>query len=85
MSKALSDWRLQGQERYLKGVEISWAPYEPFREGWDHDHCEFCNRKFALKGGDFTEGYVTRDKYHWICRDCYEDFKSLFDWRVVEK
>lgn len=79
----MSDWRLQGQERYLSGVELCWSSYEPFREGWDHDHCEFCGRKFAVEGGDFTEGYRTLDGYHWISKDCYDDFKGLFNWRVV--
>jgi hypothetical protein len=79
----MADWRLQGQERYLKAVELCWATYKPYREGWDHDHCEFCGRKFAVQGGDFTEGYTTKDRYHWVCKDCYGDFKSMFDWKIV--
>ena len=83
MENSVSDWRLQGQERYLKGVELCWSRYEPYREGWDHDHCEFCGRKFACTGGDLTEGYRTLDGYHWISKDCYEDFKNLFNWQIV--
>ena len=79
----MADWRLQGQERYLKGVELCWDMYKPYREGWDHDHCEFCGRKFAVKGGDFTEGYRTLDALHWISEDCYDDFKVMFDWKIV--
>jgi len=78
----MDDWRLQGQERFLKGVELRWATYKPYREGWDHDHCEFCGRKFAQIGGDFNAGYVTKDGYHWICPDCYNDFKDTFQWIV---
>lgn len=79
----MADWRLQGQERYLKGVELCWAKYTPYRPGWDHDHCEFCGKKFAVQGGDFTEGYKTKDGYHWISADCFEDFKGLFEWKIV--
>lgn len=79
----MADWRLQGQERYLKGVELRWAKYAPYRLGWEHDHCEFCGKKFAVQGGDFTEGYKTKNGYRWICADCFEDFKELFDWKIV--
>ena len=76
----MSDWRLQGQERYLKGVDLCWATYEGI---WEHDHCEFCSWTFAVQGGDFNAGYMSNDRYHWVCKDCYEDFKSMFDWKIV--
>jgi hypothetical protein len=37
----MGDWRLQGQDRYLKGALLCLAAYTPYPEGWDHDHCEF--------------------------------------------
>jgi hypothetical protein len=79
----MSDWRLQGQERFLKKVDLCFRTYFPYREGWDHDHCEFCGGKFSTKEGDFHEGYVTNDLYHWICTGCFNDFISKFDWRIV--
>jgi hypothetical protein len=79
----MTDWRLNGQELYLKHVDLHWGAYEPPSEEWDHDHCEFCWGEFATQGGDFTEGYTTKDQYHWICEDCYKDFKSIFDWKIV--
>ena len=79
----MTDWRLQGQEKYLQNVELCWSEYTPYRPDWDHDHCVFCGRKFALQGGDFTEGYRTKDSYHWVCTDCFEDFKTMFHWKVV--
>ena len=36
-----------------------------------------------------TEGYTTTDAhedgagYHWICKQCFDDFRGLFEWRVV--
>lgn len=79
----MDDWRLQGQERYLKGVKLSHADYQPYREGWDHDHCEFCSRKFSLAANDLHKGYVTEDRYHWICEPCFADFANSFGWTIV--
>jgi hypothetical protein len=78
----MTDWRLHGQERYLKQADLRWSVYEPPSEEWDHDHCEFCTGKFATLGRDFTEGFSTEDQ-HWICKECYEDFKSQFGWKVI--
>ncbi len=79
------DWRLQGQEDYLKGIELVWTPYTIYREGWDHDHCEFCGTTFSLYEGDLHEGYATPDRYRWICKQCYEDFKEMFGWTIIEE
>jgi hypothetical protein len=78
----MSDWRLQGQAKYLAGVPLRRERYCKRREDWEHDHCEFCMRKFSERPGDAHEGYVTEDDYHWICEDCYEDFKGQFQWVV---
>jgi phage terminase large subunit-like protein len=79
-----NDWRLTGQEKYLKGVTLSRRPYSRIREGWDHDHCAFCWAKFMETGppDTLTEGYTTEDNYHWICIQCFEDFQEMFGWAV---
>lgn len=74
------DWRRRGQESYLAGRILIEQRYQPYREGWDHDHCEFCWGKFSLSPGDLHAGYSTEDSYHWVCPDCYEDFKDEFNW-----
>ena len=50
---------------------------------WDHDHWSFCWTKFAMEDypGVLHDGYCTLDEYHWICSQCFDDFKDLFDWR----
>lgn len=30
-------------------------------------------------------GYCTCDRYRWICEQCYNDFKELFDWKLVDE
>ena len=37
-----NDWRLTNQINYLFQKTLIKRRYEPFREGWEHDHCEFC-------------------------------------------
>lgn len=78
----LDDWRRQGQEKYLKGVKLVFKDYHPYRTGWEHDHCEFCGSKFSLNEGDLKKGYSTEDGYHWICSDCFNDFKDEFNWKI---
>lgn len=62
----MDDWRLQGQESFLKGVELKKKTYKRYRKDWDHDHCEYCGSKFSEKDEDINKGYVTTDNYHWI-------------------
>jgi hypothetical protein len=80
-----NDWRLQNQEDYLKGVTLTFKAYSKYREEWDHDHCEFCQMKFMEVGHPdaLHEGFITEDNYHWVCSQCFEDFKELFEWKVA--
>ncbi len=82
-----SDWRLQGQEVYLAGVELVWRKYGqyPKNPDWDHDHCEFCWAKFMVEDlpDVLHEGYCIVDQYRWICKGCFDDFRERFRWRVT--
>jgi hypothetical protein len=76
------DWRIQGQEKQLYGRRWTWRRYQPYREGWGHDHCAFCGLKLADDGtpDSLHEGYSTLDDYHWVCGTCFEDFREQFGW-----
>jgi hypothetical protein len=78
------DWRLQGQERFLKGKTLYWRRYKAYSETWEHDHCAFCGEKLAE--GDnpnaLHEGYATKDNYFWVCKQCFYDFREMFEWKV---
>lgn len=82
---ALDDWRRQGQERFLSNVMLIRRKYYPSHTGWDHDHCEFCGEKFSVDEYDLNEGYSTVDGYHWICDQCYTDFKAEFNWKIDDR
>ena len=74
------DWRLVGQD-YLQDKELYHLNYRK-DDFDDHEHCSFCWEKFD---SDEQIGYCTRDYYHWICTNCYEDFKELFKWKIIEE
>ena len=75
-----NDWRLMNQMEYLHRRNLLHVSYEPYREGWDHDHCEFCAVTMTT---ETKEAYCTEDKYHWICPSCYEDFREMFEWSIL--
>jgi len=79
-----NDWRLMNQERFLKDVSLKHMIWKPYRAGWDHDHCSFCFVTLSECEGDLHEGYCTLDEYHWICEECFEDFKDMFGWKVED-
>lgn len=74
------DWRLTGQDKYLKGAKLILDQYRIFSKKWDHDHCSFCMKKFSTLPQDLHEGYRTADSTYWVCEDCFEDFKIQFNW-----
>lgn len=78
------DWRLNGQQKYLSDKILYLRKWEASDEDWDHEHCTFCWKKFSDDSDDLHEGYTTEDEYYWICSDCYNDFKEMFGWKVID-
>jgi hypothetical protein len=76
-----NDWRLTNQENYLKNKELYHRNYKK-TGSFDHDHCSFCFTNFK---SNEQVGYCTTNYYHWICEECYKDFKNSFNWRVIEE
>ena len=76
-----NDCRLQGQEKYLINARLVMAMYS--QKSGKHDHCEFCRTKFGYSGG-LERGYATKDRYLWICEKCFEDFKDMFNFKVIQ-
>lgn len=79
----MNDWRLQGQELYLRGAALVFKRYKS-TPGSDHEHCDFCWAKFFEPDGYLHEGYSTPDNKHWVCPQCYEDFREMFGWTLID-
>lgn len=77
-----NDWRLTNQKNYLYKKELVKGKYFPYKEGWEHDHCAFCSERITEKT---SVAYSTTDGYHWICEECYNDFKEMFGWIIKKK
>ena len=80
-----NDWRLQRQETYLRDKTLYHKKCVKFSDEWEHEHCEFCGEKISEYDGDLNEGYCTKDEKYWICEECYNDFKEMFNWKLVNK
>jgi len=35
-----------------------------------------------LQKDQVSEGWATDDEYHWVCDECFSDFKERFHWKV---
>lgn len=79
-----NDWRLTNQEHYLKNASLIRKQYKAPTPTWDHDHCSFCWDRFSEYDGSLHEGYCTTDENHWICDTCFEDFKDMFGFQVID-
>ncbi|HAU65886.1 MAG: hypothetical protein A2017_17525 [Lentisphaerae bacterium GWF2_44_16] len=77
-----NDWRLTGQKKLLFQKTLYFRTWKAPRPEWDHDHCTFCMDKFAALPDTLHEGYTTKDNYVWICPNCFNDFKEMFQWVV---
>ena len=74
------DWRLFHQENFLLRRKLA---FKEFPSRYDHAHCAFCWEKFGKNDGNLHMGYCTEDEQHWICEQCFRDFKERFAWKVV--
>lgn len=62
----------QGHE-FLEGEKI--------QHFW-HEHCDLCYLK-ATTDSNCTF-YVTADLGHWICEECFNDFKEELNWKTKD-
>jgi len=79
-----NDWRLQGQEEMLRNAKFRIETYVAPKITWDHDHCTFCWVTFSEYEGDLHKGYRETKDSHWVCEECFRDFKEMFNFTVVE-
>lgn len=79
------DWRLTNQKVYLDNKVLIRRKYANKVTENQHDHCEFCLGTFGYDINSDEESYCTEDEYRWICSECYNDFKNIFNWNILDK
>ncbi len=80
------DWRLKAYDRYLDGSVFSLERFHSDATN-DHEHCVFCWQKITdldLPNCD-KDGYCTTyektGQTHWVCKECFADFKEQFHFK----
>jgi hypothetical protein len=67
---------------YLVEEKLLHIHYKAYDETWDHDHCAFCSYLIEDKSQLF---YCTEDEYYWVCEECFNEFKDMFKWQVLDE
>ena len=83
------DWRLSLASPPEFYARFTWMykPWTKTRDGWDHDHCEFCQVKISdvAVESERTQGWASDDDYYWVCDPCFTDFRETFNWSEVPR
>jgi transposase-like protein len=63
------------------GKKLSLKSFIPTSK--DHEHCVFCWKKIMADHSKdiHREAYTTQDEQHWVCKNCYNDFNDMFNWK----
>ncbi len=84
-----NDWRLRGQEEYMKSLQFEFIQFIPKRGSSVHVHCEFCWHKFMECPENVedcsNQGFCSVDERYWVCKECFKDFKEMFNWTHIVK
>jgi len=79
-----NDWRLRGQEEYMLGLKFKQMNFTGVKL---HAHCEFCWHKFMEEPNGIEDcsnrGFFCQEKKYWVCEECFQEFRNMFDWEVI--
>ena len=82
------DWRLESYRGHLNNEEFELKKFHSSKNN-DHEHCEFCFKEITdllIENEDCdNEGYCCLNRStkqtNWVCKECFNDFKSKFGFR----
>ena len=74
--KAIDDYAHLQNKSFLKVSSI-----QTKSDRWDHEHCQICWKKSSVFNP--VVGYYTLDKYYWICKECFDEYKSELNLRTL--
>lgn len=78
------DWRLMGQEGYLKEKTLLHRHFDRKICVEDYLQCEFCWSSLEDDEGKGIMCFFEPEQKLWVCEECYSDFREHFDWTVIE-
>jgi hypothetical protein len=71
--------QIQGLRRMKQGDELP-AGAQVVTDGWDHEHCELCNKH--IDPGDYA--FINTDGL-WVCLSCFDNYVSPKDLSFVDE
>ena len=78
------DWRIAGQESYLKNKVLQHRLFDRSICVEDYTQCEFCWALFDKDKDNPIMAYFQPDEKVWVCEECFNDFNRFFHWTVEE-
>ena len=77
------DWRLLNDVQHLLNQKINPVDGEDLIEHLPSlEHCVFCRDKVIKNKKGFW--YIPLDKSCCICENCFNDFRKLFKWHLLD-
>jgi len=77
------DWRLRNDVKHLEGMSVNPTDGEAITLHMeDNRECTFCWRK--VSDNPHEHWYVTEDVGSCVCEDCFQDFKDMFCFRLLD-
>lgn len=84
------DWRIEYYNGHLNGKTFQFAKFKSTKTN-NHEHCEFCWKTITDVPDVIEcdrEGYwLLNEKSmqtNWVCKDCFEEFRDRFNFKVKE-
>ncbi len=78
--KMNNNWHLTNQMNYLYQKNLIKGTFKLIVKAGSMNIVLFVLKKMIIP----TLAYSTEDRYHWICPECFDDFKTMFEWRIIE-
>lgn len=79
------DWRLLNDVWHLKGQSINPTDSEELHIHMPQlKHCAFCWCEMKDTFPHHTRWYLPLDRSCCICEACFQDFKEMFDWKLLD-
>lgn len=87
----MSVWKPEELRKFLKPLineKFRFKNYTEVYENTEHDHCMINGEEISSYEGCLRWGYTSTSEKHedywWICPACFEQYKDVMGWEVIE-